>query len=214
MDVFSKEYWELRFSKELMDNKEIETVLKQDIVDRHSFFQLKYFIIGKEPTHQAKLWRCLRELKARKEAIESIKFEIEDTEDEVLLIKCDLLKEESEKANIKNRRSQRRIGSLENKVVELKRKKKFTEEEAEFFLKAYKSLEEKESIKPFDDLKSQVEYWNNKLTSELNLKAILHQLPDVELLRTILALDNNIQVKKDVLKMIEVIPNQTKELTK
>ena len=197
-----------------MDNKEIETVLKQDIVDRHSFFQLKYFIIGKEPTHQAKLWRCLRELKARKEAIESIKFEIEDTEDEVLLIKCDLLKEESEKANIKNRRSQRRIGSLENKVVELKRKKKFTEEEAEFFLKAYKSLEEKESIKPFDDLKSQVEYWNNKLTSELNLKAILHQLPDVELLRTILALDNNIQVKKDVLKMIEVIPNQTKELTK
>ena len=47
-----------------------------DLKERHSFFQLNHFIIGKEPTVQAKLWQCIREITARIENIESYKEEL------------------------------------------------------------------------------------------------------------------------------------------
>jgi len=52
--------------------QKIDEVLNLDPVDRHSYFQLKYFVINKEPTHQSKLWRCIREVAARKDTIEGI----------------------------------------------------------------------------------------------------------------------------------------------
>ena len=65
---------------------EAEELLKNEVVDRHSFFQLKYFVVGKEPTMQAKMWRCLTELKTRKEAIDIINLEIEETKDTIELL--------------------------------------------------------------------------------------------------------------------------------
>lgn len=63
----------------------MEKVLSADIVNRHSYFQLKYFVVGKEPTHQSKLWRCLKELQARAESLEGIKIEVENSEDDLVL---------------------------------------------------------------------------------------------------------------------------------
>mgnify|MGYP003338271045 FL=1 len=53
----------------------IDEILKTGAVGRHSMFQLKYFIVGKEPTHQSKMWRCLSEIESRNEQISSINIE-------------------------------------------------------------------------------------------------------------------------------------------
>ena len=59
--------------------KEINDVIqKQEINSRHSYFQLKYFLIGKEPTLQSKMWQCLRELKTRNESITNMDLELEE----------------------------------------------------------------------------------------------------------------------------------------
>ena len=72
-------------------HKEVTELLdKRDIVNRHSFFQMKHFIINKEPTHQSRLWQCLRELKVRKEAIDSIKMELEDADDNLKLTEIEM----------------------------------------------------------------------------------------------------------------------------
>jgi len=68
----------------LMD--EMSVLLAQDVAQRHSYFQLKYFLIGKEPTNQSKMWQCLRELKSRKESLKSILLEREDLKDKLELL--------------------------------------------------------------------------------------------------------------------------------
>ena len=55
----------------------MDDLLKNEVVQRHSYFQLKYFLIGKEPTNQAKMWQCLRELKTRRQSLKAISLEIE-----------------------------------------------------------------------------------------------------------------------------------------
>ena len=54
-------------NKNEIANQKIENIIKNEIVDRHSYFQLKNFLVGKEPTLQSNLWRCVREIKIRKE---------------------------------------------------------------------------------------------------------------------------------------------------
>jgi prephenate dehydrogenase len=53
-------------SKSTLENLQA-VVEKHPLTGRHSYFQLKYFIVGKEPTPQAKIWQCLREMKARRD---------------------------------------------------------------------------------------------------------------------------------------------------
>jgi hypothetical protein len=65
---------------------QVNFALKLAPEQRHSYFQMKHFIVNKEPTHQAKLWQCLRELQSRKDSIESIIFEIEEANDNIALI--------------------------------------------------------------------------------------------------------------------------------
>ena len=61
--------------------EKISELLKNEVVSRHSYFQLKYFLIGKEPTNQAKMWQCLRELKARQEILNSVDLQLEEEKD-------------------------------------------------------------------------------------------------------------------------------------
>ena len=63
----------------------IEELLKYGVVNRHSYFQLKYFVVGKEPTTQSKMWRCVKELGARKESLDAIDAEILETQDNIEL---------------------------------------------------------------------------------------------------------------------------------
>ena len=73
--------------------QEIDDLLKNtDIRANNSLFQLKFFVIEKEPTHQAKLRKCQLELESRQEALESYTISIEDTKDDILLIDLNVRK--------------------------------------------------------------------------------------------------------------------------
>lgn len=194
---------------------EIDKVLLNESVDRHSFFQLKYFVIGKEPTTQSKLWRCVKELETRKNSIDAINLEIQDLND-----KLEIIDIESKKASIQLektsdeldkrlleiaiKRSERNKKATLTSIAAMNKKLKNTEDEAIFFARAFKSLEEIEKIKPFDDLESQQAYWNERLGQEANLKIMLNGLPlDTELAKAILAMNDNMPVKKELNKLIE-----------
>ena len=56
---------------------------QQEISQRHSYFQLKYFLIGKEPTYQSKMWQCLRELRNRVESLDNMSLEIDELKDKI-----------------------------------------------------------------------------------------------------------------------------------
>lgn len=201
--------------------KEMTEVLKNEIPLRHSYFQLRYFVIGKEPTHQAKMWQCLRELKARKESISAVNLEIEETKDRIELLQIqsekekfaklenfkisDLLMREKE---INIRRFNRQITSLEESLKQLEEKKKWLEEEAKFFLDSFKILEKTEKLSNYDDVEVQNEYWNEKLKQELNLKLLLHSPLDNELIKTVLALNDELPIKKQVANMLDSIKAQ------
>lgn len=183
-------------------------------VDRHSYFQLKYFIIGKEPTTQAKLWRCVKESNARKESISAISLEIEDKLDTLELLNLELEKNElhlkeniSKEIEIKIRKIKRQIKSVENSISSLKIKLKYTQDEIDFFEKTFSSLEKIEKIKPFDDLDSQLEYWNEKLSQELNLNLVLQKPLDTELVKTILSL-NNCPVKNEMMTILNKLQDK------
>ncbi len=195
-------------------SEKMNEVLKNDVVDRHSYFQLKYFIIGKEPTLQAKLWRCLTEIRSRKESLDALELEIEDSNDKKQIAEIELSSNDesgdlSDTANklsiIKSRQIKRKIKSIDASILGLERKKRYIAEEVAFLLSAYDEIEKAEKIRPFDDINSQLEYWNSKLQQELQLKLLLRNPVDVELIKTILVLDNACPVKKEVVKILDTL---------
>lgn len=194
--------------------EKIENLTSHNIISRHSYFQLKYFLIGKEPTNQAKMWQCLKELQARKDNLESMSLQIEEEKDklelqEINLLKLnktknkedidDLLKREIE---IKERKINRLTLSVKNTIKTLEEKKKFIEEECEFFIQTFKNIEKIEPLKHFDDLDSQKEYWGTKLLEKINLKILLENHIDTELVETVLSLPDDIPIKQQVLNKL------------
>lgn len=203
-------------------SEDMQKICDLPLKERHSYFQLQYFLVGKEPTIQSRLWRCVRELKARKETLISMEMEIEEINDdlEILDIEIEEIKK-SEKAisAIQVRKLQRRKKSKELKLIEIKEKQKVVEEECVFLIKAFKKLEEKEKLKPYDDMESQKEYWNEKLAQDFNLRQKLGLPPDIELMKTILALNSDAIIKQDLLNLINtnneehsILLEKTKEL--
>jgi hypothetical protein len=204
--------WRFYMSIELFEK--INNVLKNEVVDRHSFFQLKYFVIGNEPTTQSKLWRCVRELHARKDSMDAMKLELEESHDRLALLDIDIKRLEKqlegendnfniEEINIKKRQVIRKRQSLEEALNTLKKKLKYAEEEASFFVLAFESLSSVEKIRPFDDQQSQEEYWNEKLGQEINLKILLRQPLDSGLIKTAISLGDKSPVKKELVAMLE-----------
>jgi hypothetical protein len=196
-------------------NAEIERIASHDLKERHSYFQLQHFLIGKEPTVQAKLWRCVQELKSRKDTLESIKLEIEDVNDDIELINIQLGKpiigstdddvDQHQETIIKFRKLQRQRYSLELRLKSLEKRAKDTEDECSFIVASFNSLERIEKIKPQDDFEAQKEYWNEKLGQEYNLRMLFGMPLDLELIKTILALNSDAPVKMDVVSTIEAV---------
>lgn len=192
---------------------DMKELLKYEVSERHSFFQMKYFIINKEPTVQAKMWQCLREIKNRYESLEALELELEDCKDNLELIDLDInnitsvLSKKSDKftANKKRRieillqKTKRKKIAAEKNIVNLQNKKKYLEEEAGFFVMLFKSMEKVEPLKNFDDLDVQKQYWNEKLLQKINLKMLMQSNIDTELIETILALPDDIPIKKQTL---------------
>lgn len=201
-----------------------ELLQSGDVVNRHSFFQMKYFIINKEPTHQAKLWRCMRELYARREVMESMRLELEECHDNLELMSIEMQKiikkKETETAialpiipemaelnkqeeEIHKRKHERKKKALQATIASLEKKLVETNEEAAFFLEAFRSLEKIAKLKPYDDLPSQKEYWNEKITQEFQLRSLLGMPADVDLAKTTMCLMDDMPAKQNFLHALD-----------
>ena len=199
--------------------EKIDKVLENAPENRHSYYQLKYFVLGKEPTTQSQLWQCLRELQSRKEIIETIKLQLEDSKDEIALLQIDqekicaesdaifqnaklndLHKREKE---IKTRRLKRKEDSHLNNINKLEKKLEFETQEARFFLQAFEALEKIEPLKDYDDIDAQKEFWEAKVSEEINLRILTKQPLPSELLKTALSLHEQSSVKEQVVNLLE-----------
>lgn len=209
-------------STELM--AQIDNALKAEVVTRHSYFQLKYFVVGKEPTTQAQMWQCLRELKSRRESLAAAELEVEEQRDRLELLGIKLQRHEKNEFpegtdvldvrewEIKTRHLERKIKSSKEHIAQLEEKKVWIEQEARFFLESYLNLEKVEKLLPFDDLNAQKEYWGEKLANKVNLKMLLQSPLDIELIDTILALPDDIPVKKQMVNRLNSVQNQLVQL--
>lgn len=196
-----------------MDNLhlEIDRITKNPSKERHSFFQLKFFLIGKEPTTQAKLWRCVRELKTRKETIEALKMEIDDVNDNLELLNIkdeELLSDDDKRIAIRRRKLSRKKQQLSSRLLKVKERLSNIEEESAFIVNAFNSLEKVEKLKPFDDFESQKDMWNEKLGQEFHLRMMLGMPHDLELIKTILALNADAPVKQTAVSMLDSIQHR------
>lgn len=207
--------------------EKLDDILALEVAQRHSYFQLKYFLIGKEPTNQAKMWQCLRELKARKDSLDNLILEQEDTKDQLELLKIEEKRFEinpkkrhgeddlDQKANeIYKRKNQRNQKSLQFKLEQLEKKKMYTEQEMLFFLETFKNIQNIEPLKNFDDLESQKAYWSAKLSNKVNLKMLTSNQIDTELIDTIMALPDDIPLKKQTINTLTAKRDQMVEQLK
>jgi hypothetical protein len=190
---------------------QIDKILENDIANRSSFFQIQHFIIGNQPTTQAKLWQCLRELKRKKESINHIQLEIEEMNDNIALAEIDLERVGSvafidpldkKEQEIKTRKTTRRLAASRFSLKDLEKRLKEELEEASFYVKAFHFLSDQEPLKAFDDPGAQREYWNEKLTQELNLSLIFKRPINMETIKCVLALDNDAPIKKELLNIV------------
>jgi len=114
---------------------------------------------------------------------------------------------------IKIRSLERQRKSLQDSLKELQRKQKNISEELQFFCSAFDQLNRREKLKPWDDAEVQKEYWTEKLRFEVNTRLLLRQLPDVELLKTVLCLHDDSPIKKGVVDMLRKANEQVASLT-
>ena len=212
-------------SKELTE-KINQIVTEAEIPDRHTFFQIEKFIIGKEPTAHGQLWQIVREIKSRHEIIESIKKDLAQAEDDLELYDIKIERTNREirhlsKSDLANadldiqelelhiRKFQREKDALVKSARQISKKLKYVMEEASYLVSGYeKIIAEVGEMKPLDDEQAQKELWNEKLLEQFNLHILLKNPLDSELVRTILALDDDMPVKKHVVAILQKVQMQ------
>lgn len=209
-------------STELL-NKVQKIVNQVNMPDRHTFFQIEKFIIGKEPTAQAQLWAIVRELQARLDTVEQFQKDLKDAEDNLELfdIRIERLNRAIREESIKNesnvdlnikefeiniRKLQREKETLILSARKLNNKLKNVLEEVNYLVGGYeKIVANYGEIKPLDDEQAQKEMWNEKLLEEFNLRIILQRPLDPEFVKTVLCLHDDAPVKKQVITLVENI---------
>ena len=212
--------------------EKVETILnKVDLPDRHTFFQLEKFVIGKEPTAQAQLWQIVREMQARLETVDSYRTQLEDAEDmlELFDIKIErenisIRQESCEEAStvytelnlrereINIRKLQREKESLVLSARKVNKKLRCVLEELAFLVAGYEKIVTNfGEVKPLDDDAAQREMWNEKLLEEYNLRVVLQRPIEPEFVRTVLCLGDDAPVKKHMTKMLENIQKKMLE---
>lgn len=221
-------------STEIMEKT--EEILKEiEIPDRHTFFQIEKFMIGKEPTAQGQLWAIVRELQARKETVENFRKDLADAEDNLELfdLKIEVLNRQmrifnvgttvkygAEKQPVNSdlnmqecainiRKLERDKEALVKAAQKVNQKMKYVMEEMAFLAAGYeKIVAQSGPMKPVDDEAAQKELWNEKLLEEFNLRIILQRPLDPEFVKTILCLNDDAQVKKQMIGVINQIQNK------
>lgn len=184
---------------------------------RHTFYQLKHFVLGKEITTQAKMWKCLRELEARLASAKSMKTGIDEAEDDcrLLQIRMEVLEKKTTKGRlhreyreVQGRKLERKRKALMESICDIKRRLVETEEEMGFFLGAYQQLEAMEPLRSHDDPEANANYWDQNFAQELQLRLMFQKPLDLELVKSILALDGDSSTRKELLGIIDQIQRQ------
>lgn len=195
-----------------------------EIPDRSTFFQLKNFVLGKEPTIHGQIWACIRNIDDRRNQIDTLELEIDQAEDDLKLLDIQVerirevpiftadqkkpLKWEEEK-ELQIRKIERQKDALVKNTDKLKKKIKYVLEELQYLVKALETLKEAAGgIKPLDDPEVQRNYWNEKLTEELNLTFLLKRPVSTELVHTILALDDDMPIKNQMMQILQKVQAQ------
>jgi hypothetical protein len=200
-----------------------EILKKANIPDRHTFFQIEKFIIGKEPTAQAQLWTIARELQARKETIDNFDKELKDVEDnlELMDLKIERIDRSIKKEasvdgeysdlNIKEyeiniRKLQREKNCLIQSACKVKKKYDGILEEISYLVSGYdKITSQYEEMKNIDDEQAQKEMWNEKLLEEFNLRIIFNRPFDSDFIKTVMCLNDDAPVKKHAISLMQNI---------
>jgi hypothetical protein len=192
-------------------------ITRSGVSNRHTFYQLKHFVLGKELTTQAKLQKCLREIDARVSAMKSMNLGIEEAEDDIKMLdlKMAILEKKKEKndlhreyKSIQKRKLNRKKTALMDSVRDMTKKLRETEEETNFFMAAYEQLEKIEPLKRHDDPESNAEFWNENFAQELQLRLLLQKPLDLELVKCILAMDNESATRKEMIGLLEQIQDR------
>jgi len=216
-------------SSELM--RKIDDVLDTaSVPERHTYFQMKHFIVGKEPTIQGQLWQVIRELRARRETLEAMTEQLADLDDDLTLSHLRITRmledqaqtEEGERARIEidialNKAERQRRAMYRTKTG-LELKVVYLSQEIAYLLGAFETLSKAEPLKPLDDIEAQQQYWNEKFTEELNLRLLLGKPLDPDFVRTVMSLDDNSLVKQQMTKILtkvqeEMIAHKARQMT-
>ncbi len=189
--------------------QKIDEIVPSGYNKRHSFFQLQYYVVGKEPTIQAKMQKCKDELFSRKCDMEGTMNEIEECYDLLRLqeIQIDEFKKAREELDevgeIQIRQIRRKMKAMQDRVQRLKGNLQAKEDEANFIIGLFQKLCEMEEPKDWNSLEVQAEYQNARLTRELEARLLLGQTPDVEIFKTIMALPDGMPAKTVTQQLIE-----------
>jgi hypothetical protein len=192
-----------------MDNPEQkarELLAKSPIPDRHSLFQLKHFVVGKEPTEAGRSWQCLEEIRSRLESLDTIKFRVEDVKDKIVLrrIRLDCLKNspESPEQVVRVRMTVRSIDKLTAELNKLESREAGLLKELEFLTDMVGEVGD------FFGDEKQKEYWNARLEQEVFLRMLTGGGLDVELTKKVLSMPDGTRVKDDLSRTLEGVKRQ------
>ena len=154
-------------------------------------FQIVYFIIGDEPTNQAKMMKCVTEIKARLRSIDALNLEIRSVESE-----------------IKNEKNELKLLLLENKLVDLKQTLETSTSECNLFGEIFELINNKETYKDWNSQEVQEEYWNAKIATEILRRNALKMPVPYETIKVAMLLPDTLDVKKN---LIQAITKEAKE---
>ena len=180
--------------------------------NRHSLFQLRYFILETEPTIQAKMMKCIEEIKSRHSTLMNLKWGIEEQQDNIRLSELELQQNKNNKSvdsiqdeinKIINNKTKRKIEKLKDDLKNLYNTKLSCEEELSFFVSAFNKMNEKHDLRDLDDFDSNLELWDNKYKEDLSLSFLVNKPISNEVIHCILALPDKSKTKKELNSLIK-----------
>lgn len=191
----------------------IDEICPKGLSNRHSYFQLQYFVVGKEPTIQAKIHTCKKELISRKDEIESLSVGLDDLYDQKQLHEISIEEEKKGEGKDKDknpkikeihvRMNRRKLKAIDNQIKSTLSMIKAKEEEANFLIGLYEKLIEIEPEKDWDSLDVQAEFWNARLSREIESRLLMGQSPSPDDFQTVLSLPPGMPVKEWTTKLVE-----------
>ena len=184
-------------------NVEIEKLAAIAERNETSFFQIACFLIGQEPTDQAKLHKCIHEISGRVKSIKSVELELAEIADLAELQSLEMEKlDNSTEGIIKKRMMLRKIHSHLDQMRRLEEKKESWEKEIDYLYQLYKAVSLIEPLKPWGDYSVQMEYWSAKFRNEIKTRSLLNMPIDLETIKAVLALPEEASVKQEMLQLL------------